>query len=133
MCICQYYSIFDVVLNLLEKLDDNFGGLMTAAKKLLGMRIKELRRTRSLSQEQLAEMIEIDPKHLSRIEVGNSYPSLDTLEKMANALKTDLKDFFEFKHHGEEKELIENINRILSETNKSNLKLIFRIIRAVTL
>lgn len=106
---------------------------MTAAKKLLGMRIKELRRTRSLSQEQLAEMIEIDPKHLSRIEVGNSYPSLDTLEKMANALKTDLKDFFEFKHHGEEKELIENINRILSETNKSNLKLIFRIIRAVTL
>ena len=52
---------------------------MTTVKKLLGMRIKELRKVRGLSQEELAEMIGIDPKHLCRIEVGNSYPSLDTL------------------------------------------------------
>ncbi|MEI6155171.1 MAG: helix-turn-helix transcriptional regulator [Deltaproteobacteria bacterium] len=105
---------------------------MTTVKKLLGMRIKELRKVRGLSQEELAEMIGIDPKHLSRIEVGNSYPSLDTLEKTANALKVELKDFFEFKHHEEEKELAENINKILLESDKSKLKLIFRIVKAVS-
>jgi transcriptional regulator with XRE-family HTH domain len=57
---------------------------MKTTKELLGARIKELRKARGLSQEQLSEKINIDPKHLSRIiEVGKSYPSLDTAEKLA--------------------------------------------------
>lgn len=56
------------------------GGFMKTTKALLGERIKELRKKRQLSQEQLAEKIQIDAKNLSRIEVGRGYPSLDTLE-----------------------------------------------------
>lgn len=44
--------------------------MKTTAKKLLGARIKELRTGRGLSQEELAEMVGVDPKHLSRIETG---------------------------------------------------------------
>ena len=69
---------------------------MEPTRKLLGARIKELRKLRALSQERLAEMIDIDPKHLSRIEVGRSFPSMDTLAAMAKSLQVEMKDFFEF-------------------------------------
>lgn len=47
-------------------------------KKLLGERIKRLRKNRNLTQEQLAEMIEIAPRNLSRIEVGESFVTAET-------------------------------------------------------
>ena len=60
---------------------------MSERKRLLGARIKELRKRAGLSQDQLAERVGIrDSKYLSRIEVGKRYPSLDTLEKIADAL-----------------------------------------------
>ena len=59
---------------------------MKTTKELLVARVKELRKARGLSQEQLAEMIEIEPKHVSRIEVVKSYPTLDRLERIAKAL-----------------------------------------------
>jgi transcriptional regulator with XRE-family HTH domain len=39
-------------------------------RTLLGRRVKHLRRLRKLTQEQLAEHIEINPKYLSSIEEG---------------------------------------------------------------
>ena len=48
---------------------------MKTTKELLGGRIKELRKLKGLSQEKLSEKINIDPKHLSRIEVGRGFPS----------------------------------------------------------
>lgn len=107
------------------------GGFMKTTKELLGARIKELRKARGLSQNQLSEKIDIDPKHLSRIEVGNSYPSLDTVEKIAKALGVEIKDLFEFVHQVSGKELTENINRLLKESDEEKLRLIFKIIRAV--
>ena len=104
---------------------------MKTTKVLLGMRIKELRKARKLSQEQLAEKINIDPKHLSRIEVGNSYPSFDTLEKIANILNVEMKEFFEFKHQEGNKELVKNIGEFLKVVDDEKLRLIFKIIRAV--
>ncbi len=69
-----------------------------STKELLGARIKELRKIRGLTQDKLSQKVNIDPKHLSRIAVGGSFPSLDTLDKLANVLKVDLSAFFEFGH-----------------------------------
>ncbi|MFH1671888.1 MAG: helix-turn-helix transcriptional regulator [Pseudomonadota bacterium] len=104
---------------------------MKTTKKLLGARIKELRRARRLSQAQLAEKIDIDPKHLSRIEVGRSYPSLDRLDKIANALDIEMKDLFEFEHLVADKELKKNIDKLIREANKDKLRLGLRILRAI--
>jgi transcriptional regulator with XRE-family HTH domain len=105
---------------------------MDTTKRLLGARIKELRKLRGLSQEKLAEIINIDPKHLSRIEVGRSFPSMDTLEGIAKALKVELKEFFAFEHHiKDSKELIGNINRLFKETGEDKLRLILKIVRAI--
>ncbi|MBU4258399.1 MAG: helix-turn-helix domain-containing protein [Desulfobacteraceae bacterium] len=104
---------------------------MKTTKELLGARIKELRKAKGLSQEKLSEKVGIDSKHLSRIEVGKSYPSLDTLEKIANALHVEIKDLFEFIHLSPSKELTDSISKLLKEADEDKLRLILKIIRAV--
>jgi len=63
---------------------------MENTKELLGAQIREIRKARGLTQEQLAEMIDVEQKHVSRIESGKNYPSIDRLEKIAAALNSSL-------------------------------------------
>lgn len=65
-------------------------------KAQLGQRIQTLRKRAKLRQEYVAEQIGIDAKSLSRIEGGSRFPSMETLEKIANVLNIPLRDFFEF-------------------------------------
>jgi transcriptional regulator with XRE-family HTH domain len=53
-----------------------------------------MRKKCGLSQEKLAELLNIDPNSVSRIECGVHYPSLDTLEKISNILNVEMGDFF---------------------------------------
>ena len=103
-------------------------------RELLGARIKDLRKLRGFSQDQLSERINIDPKHLSRIEVGRSYPSLGTLDKLAKAMNIELKDFFEFTPQPPDmRELKKKAVEMLREiNNEEKMRLLFKVIRAVT-
>ena len=56
----------------------------------IGKCIVGRRKERHLSQEQLAEMADISQTHISKIELGKDNPSLDLLERIANALDCDL-------------------------------------------
>jgi len=105
---------------------------MKSTKELLGGRIKELRKMKGLSQEELSEKVDIDPKHLSRIEVGRGFPSLDTLEKLADALNVEMKDFFEFAHEVKSaKELMKTLESLAKETDEGRLRLLVKVARAV--
>lgn len=70
---------------------------MNDIKKLLGKRIKELRKAQGISQQQLAELANIDQRNLSHIECGDTFPSRALLE-ISRALNIDLKDLFDFEH-----------------------------------
>jgi len=70
---------------------------MDDIKKLLGKRIKELRKAQGVSQQQLAELANIDQRNLSHIECGDTFPSRALLE-IAAALNIELKDLFDFQH-----------------------------------
>ena len=52
----------------------------------IGSRIKEAREQAHLTQEELAEIVDISPTHMSVIERGVKTPKLDTFVKIANAL-----------------------------------------------
>lgn len=56
----------------------------------LGQRIKELRRERNLSQEQLAEAAELVQHYISQIEQGERNVSVVTLRLLAKALGVTL-------------------------------------------
>ena len=97
-------------------------------KELLGLRLKEYRENRKLTQDKLAEMVGIDPKHLSRIENGRNYPSLETLEKILDSLDVSYEEIFNFKLLVSKDELIKKINSRLEVLDESKLKLIYNIV-----
>ncbi len=97
-------------------------------KKLLGKRIKELRRTKEYTQEQLAEMINIETGSLSAIESGRHYPSLPTIEKIANALEYDMNKFFDFRNIKSHNEKVEEIKSALDSLSPTLIDLIYRLI-----
>lgn len=57
----------------------------------LGLKIREVRKSRGLSQEKLSEMASISPNYLSRVETFNGgVISLPTLVKIANILSVSM-------------------------------------------
>lgn len=100
-------------------------------KKMLGARIKELRKRRDLSQNDLSEQISIESNYLSRIEVGASYPSLEVLERIADALEVEMKTLFDFSHHDAEATTPKGIEAVLAGASRDELKLIFKLVDAV--
>jgi transcriptional regulator with XRE-family HTH domain len=52
----------------------------------IGSRLRRLRQERSITQSQLAKLIGVRQSHISKIENNRSSVSIETLEKIANAL-----------------------------------------------
>jgi transcriptional regulator with XRE-family HTH domain len=65
-------------------------------QKKLGKRIAELRRSRKLTQEQLAEAVDCSVEFISLVERGVNAPSVAGLERFAKVLKVEVRDLFTF-------------------------------------
>lgn len=99
-------------------------------KKLLGLRIKELRKRASLSQEILAEKAGIEPTSLSNIENGRNFPSFITLENIMKALDVGYFDVFQFAQYAPSEDLIQEITTLL-KNNPERIKDAYRVIKAL--
>lgn len=62
---------------------------------IVGEKIRYYRILRNLTQEELAEQIGSSGSYVGRIERGEQNVKLETLEKIANALKLDVFLFFQ--------------------------------------
>ena len=63
--------------------------------KTLAINIKIRRTIKNITQAQLAERIGVHEKYIGVIEAGKQNITLKTLNKIANALQTDIKLLFE--------------------------------------
>lgn len=70
---------------------------MNNLKEGFGQHLRELRRSRKLTQEVFSEMIDLSQRQLIRIEKGQNFPSAETLGKISIILNVDLKSLFDFK------------------------------------
>ena len=62
-----------------------------------GKRLKELRKKKKLTQEELAQLADIDYKYVQRLEGKNpSSPTLNILEKLAKAFNIPLSKLVNF-------------------------------------
>lgn len=95
-------------------------------KKLLGKRIKELRKSCNLTQEKLAEQIDIETGSLSGIESGRHFPSLPTLEKIASHLNVELKALFDFDHLVSKEKMKDVIVNNIDRIDDENLTFIYK-------
>lgn len=63
-------------------------------KQTFGNNIHSYRKKKKLSQEQLAEMLEISVKHLSTLETGKVFASAELIEKIALCLSVSVSALF---------------------------------------
>ena len=61
-------------------------------RRLLGEAIRTKRLKAGLSQEKLAERSDLSTVFISRVERGKESPTVDSLSKIANALKIRVRD-----------------------------------------
>lgn len=64
-------------------------------RKQIGDTIRFQRKTAGLTQEKLAEAVDLNPKYLGEIERGEKIISIEALLRIAKALKVPIKVFFE--------------------------------------
>ncbi|RJX27335.1 MAG: XRE family transcriptional regulator [Dethiobacter sp.] len=64
------------------------------AQNTLGSRIRALRRLKRMTQQQLAEQLNLSASQLSNIERGVKEPEPELLEKMAATLDIPREEFF---------------------------------------
>lgn len=100
-------------------------------KKKLGKRIKELRKNAGLTQEQVAEQIEMEQNTISVIESGRNFPTLVTLEKIANVLNVELSDFFVYDYFEDIENIRENIQSRLSHMNDTKIRQMFKYMKTL--
>lgn len=63
--------------------------------KVIGQRLRNERVKLGLSQEKLAEMAGCHPTYIGQIERGEKNPTIESLEKISNALEISLSQLFE--------------------------------------
>lgn len=61
--------------------------------KIIGLKIKERRQNQGITQEFIANQLDVNPSHISNIECGRANPSLTALVKIANILECSV-DYF---------------------------------------
>ena len=99
--------------------------------KLFGKRIKELRKRKKLTQEQLGELVGIDYKQIGNIETGTYFTTMPTLEKIAHALDVEIVELFDFGHNRKKEELLKEIGILLKEAEEDKIKCIYRIVKDI--
>ncbi len=61
-------------------------GLRTERRIILGQNVARLRESRGLTQEKLAELVDVDRRYIQRIEAGTANPGIDVLARLKSAL-----------------------------------------------
>ena len=95
-------------------------------KKILGGRIVALRNAKGLSQERLAECIDINPRSLSDLESGKSMASAETFAKLMEFFNLEPYEFFQIPSFQNAKEVENAIYSRISAV-KNNKELLTKI------
>ena len=96
---------------------------MADVKRMIGDRIRQLRKEKGLSQEKLGYESELHCTHIGSIERGQKNWSIDTMIKMAKGLNVEVADLFIFPMPPADakkvkKALVEDINASSPESVK---------------
>jgi transcriptional regulator with XRE-family HTH domain len=63
-------------------------------RKIIGDAVRLHRKNAGLTQEKLAEAVDLNPKYLGEIERGEKIISIEALLRIAKALKISIQEFF---------------------------------------
>ena len=92
--------------------------------KSIGKRIKTARIRLDMTQERLAEQVNLSPSHLSNIETGTTKVSLPTIIKLANALQVSVDSLLADSVVQSKAVFEEDIQTILSDCDDYEIRVI---------
>jgi transcriptional regulator with XRE-family HTH domain len=93
---------------------------MTETQKVFIHNLKRLRKQQALSQMKLAELCSVSTSYVGEMEIGRKFPSVETFQRIANALKIKP---YKLLMDEETREVLdrEDFIRLLSETVKASV------------
>ncbi len=98
---------------------------------LLGQRIRAARLSAGLSQEQLAEMVDLTSQHISHTEVASTKISLPALVKIANALHTSVDKLLSDSIQDSKPHLMEDVQKVFSGCDPDEIYVMLEAANAV--
>lgn len=99
----------------------------------IGQKIRKIRKAHGLSQEELAEKIDISITHMSHIETGNTKLSLPVFVDIAAALDVRTDELLDSNPTATTSAALEEISSILERCNAKQAKVIADIVKAAKL
>ncbi|MGE0155436.1 MAG: helix-turn-helix domain-containing protein [Geobacter sp.] len=103
---------------------------MKPIRKLLGERIRQFRKAKGYTQERLAEMVGVEPRHISRIEGGYNSPSIERLAKISEALEVLIRELFDYMYLNDSADRLKDIEGAIDGMSEEYQKIIYKIVRA---
>jgi transcriptional regulator with XRE-family HTH domain len=109
---------------------------MGSLVKLVGLNIREIRKMKKLTQEELSEKSGLQTSFLAGVERGERNITFETLEKILIGLDVDAKTVFSFNdvapdEYFSKKETIDLILNLLLEKNIHDIRLIYKITKEI--
>lgn len=100
-------------------------------KKEFGQKIRRMRLKKGLTQEKLAELIDVSQRTLSGIETGDSFVTAETFDRLVSALNTTPEDLFFISHLKPVSELKNEIISALStfEDEPQKIEFLYKIVQ----
>lgn len=94
----------------------------------IGEFLKELRKEKGLTQEQLADKLFVSRRTVSRWETGSNMPDLDMLVELADLYEVDLKEIFNGQRRAQEmdKELKETVMQVAEYSTDEKARMLKR-------
>lgn len=106
---------------------------MDSLVKLVGINIREIRKSKKLTQEELAEKCGLQTSYLAGVERGERNITLQTLEKIIDGLEVVPANIFNFdmlnikERYFDKKELITLLLNLVETKSENEIKLILNI------
>lgn len=99
-------------------------------ERILGAHIKDVRKRRNMTQETLAELVDVTSQHISNIETGKTKVSLSTFIKIVNELNIPPEMVLAECMRIEAPALKSDIMDIIQDCNQMELKILAEIIES---
>ena len=96
-------------------------------KEIFAKNLKELRKRNKMTQEQLAELVNVAPRHISFIETGRSFPSCELLERICKVLQVDFTEVIKTEENLTREELLQKLNTIVPKLNDVQLNYLVKL------
>ena len=104
---------------------------MNKTKILLGRKIRELRKERKWTQEYLSELLDINPKSVLRIESGQTFPTIQNIEKLSEVFEIEISDLFNNKSFADIKDLKQEIFNTIETLDYNKTRVLYNFLSAI--